>query len=96
MPGEDPTGIGEAGKFCTEETPLHVVSIIRNLRKKTPFISRKQIVETLQKEYGVELSSATVGRIIARHGLFYGNTQAHDFRFKANFTQRGKRHARLQ
>lgn len=77
----DPTSLEDSSRrpktLRSEETPLHVVSLVRSLRKKSPFISRTQIVDHLLKEYGVEISPATAGRIIARHGLFFGDTKAH-------------------
>ncbi|PIR52828.1 hypothetical protein COU76_04240 [Candidatus Peregrinibacteria bacterium CG10_big_fil_rev_8_21_14_0_10_49_10] len=59
------------------ETPLHVVTLIRQCRVAEPLISKDKISESLQRDHGVRISSATVGRVIARQGFFFAETPAH-------------------
>lgn len=54
-----------------------VIDIIRNIRQAEPKLGKEPIAEMLLREHGVTLSASTVGRIITRHKLFFGETKAH-------------------
>ena len=59
------------------ETDERVVEIIRVLRTNNPRMGKERIQEILRTEHGVRLSVSTVGRVIARHGLFFADTASH-------------------
>jgi len=48
-----------------------VVSIIRKIRKEYPTFSAVKISVLLFRDYGIQLSSSTVGRIIKKFNLFF-------------------------
>lgn len=62
----------------TPETNPATVELIRILRTEHPLLGKEPICALLKERYGIELSSSTVGRIIKRHALFFGNTQSHE------------------
>lgn len=53
-----------------------VIAFIRDLRMRAPTMGKTRIAEELRRQ-GAALSSATVGRIIERHGFFFGNLPSH-------------------
>lgn len=57
--------------------PEKAVVLIRALRQKEPLMGKDRISEILQLEYGIELSSSTVGRVIERECLYFGDTPLH-------------------
>lgn len=59
------------------ETDERTVELIRRIRTQQPLIGKMAVADMLQKEHGVTVSSSTVGRIIKRHGLFFGQTASH-------------------
>jgi|SRR5687767_7861139 len=52
-------------------TPLPVVDAIRALRKTNPEFSKYKLAVILKRDYGYCVSASTVGRVIARHQLFF-------------------------
>lgn len=63
--------------FRQPETPEATVSLIKSLREKDPHISRKAIVETLRTLHSIQISEASVGRVIRRYALFFADTPSH-------------------
>ncbi len=59
------------------ETDERVVELIRVLRRNNPRMGKERVREILRTEHGVRLSVSTVGRVIARHGLFFADTASH-------------------
>jgi hypothetical protein len=59
------------------ETDAGVVEQIRQLRMEFPRMGKVGITKLLQERFGVSASASTVGRIIARHHLFFGETDSH-------------------
>ena len=54
-----------------------VVAFIEQCRRGDPYICKEVLCVRLQAERGIAISVSTVGRIIQRHGLFFGTTPAH-------------------
>lgn len=56
-----------------------VVSIIRKIREEYPTFSAVKISVLLLRDYAIELSAATVGRIIKKYNMFFSKVvQIHD------------------
>lgn len=55
----------------TAQYDAEVVGIIRKIRKEYPTYSAVKVSVLLLRDYGIKLSSATVGRIIKRFNLFF-------------------------
>ncbi len=60
------------------ETAPHVVALIKQIRERSPLIGKDDIAAMLAREYGVKISSSTVGRTIARYGFFFASTPSHE------------------
>lgn len=58
-------------------TNAEVLAIIKMLRMQQTMISKHEIQKILQEQYGVNLSSSTIGREITRHNFFFGDTPSH-------------------
>jgi transposase len=54
-----------------------VVDLVRIYRMQNPFIGKDQIAELLLTEHNADVSASTVGRIIAQHNLYFGNSVLH-------------------
>ncbi len=52
-------------------TPQPVVSAIKTLRKANPEFSKYKLEVILKRDYGYQVSSSTIGRIIKRHNLYF-------------------------
>ncbi len=65
-------------KLRKPETSEKVVSIVRHLREQYPHIGKEAIADVLLRDYEEQVSSATVGRIIRRHGLYYADSPSHE------------------
>lgn len=61
----------------TPETDPRIVALIRALRQQHPTMGKVPLARVLRSEYGVTVSESTVGRVIARHRLFFAETQSH-------------------
>lgn len=61
----------------TSEIDHETVEMIRALRTKHPTMGKTQIQKILQEKHGITLSSSTVGRVIARHNMFFGDLPSH-------------------
>jgi transposase len=59
------------------ETDAKTVELIRTIRLSSPTLGKEHIARHLSAEHGITISSSTVGRIIKRHGLFFGETASH-------------------
>lgn len=59
------------------------VSIIKKIREEYPSYSAKKVSVILRRDYDVELSAASVGRIIKKYHMFFSKvTEAHSRRVK--------------
>jgi transposase len=54
-----------------------IIDLIKNYRMSSPTMGKEQIAKHLHTEHNIVLSSSTVGRIIARHGFFFGSLPSH-------------------
>ena len=61
----------------TPETDPRIVKIIEDIRIAMPLLGKQKICDLLQSDYGIEISSATVGRILTRYGFFFADTESH-------------------
>ncbi|HRH93518.1 MAG TPA: helix-turn-helix domain-containing protein [Candidatus Peribacteria bacterium] len=59
------------------ETDARTVSAIRELRMAHPTTGKVGIHAMLREIYGIEASVSTVGRVIARHKLFFAEKASH-------------------
>lgn len=59
------------------ETDQHAIDCIRQLRLAHPTTGKVGICALLREVYGIELSVSTVGRVIARHKLFFAEKPSH-------------------
>lgn len=59
------------------ETDARTVAAIRELRMAHPTTGKVGIHTMLREIYGIEASVSTVGRVIARHKLFFGEKASH-------------------
>lgn len=59
------------------ETDEGVVEKIRQLRSENPTTGKVGIQKMLAEKFGVHVSTSTVGRIIQRHNLFFGDSDSH-------------------
>jgi transposase len=60
--------------------PPEVVAFIREYRRTDPYLGKSRIAERLQSEHGLTWSASTVGRVIDRECLYYGNSPLHTSR----------------
>ncbi len=58
-------------------TSSDVIALIRELRMQTPFIGKEQICTQLAEQHGLDISTSTIGRIIERECLYFGNSPLH-------------------
>ncbi len=61
----------------TPETDAATVALIRTIREAHPRLGKEPVAAMLKEQYGVTVSTATVGRVITRHKLFFADTEAH-------------------
>lgn len=77
----DPRTLEEKSKrphrVRTEETPAFVVQLIRLYRTENPTMCKEIIASRLLVEHGLTISKSTIGRVIARHGFFFGDSRSH-------------------
>lgn len=59
------------------ETPKEIIDLIRDIRVKSPMMGKEEIAEILQNTHNIDISSSTVGRVIARHRFFFAKTKSH-------------------
>lgn len=57
-----------------------VVAYIEQSRRTDPYVNKEVISARLLAERGIAVSASTVGRIIQRHGFFFGSTRAHQMK----------------
>ncbi len=57
-----------------------VVALIRGYRESSPTMGKERIQALLLREHGRAVSASTVGRVIAREGLYFAQTPAHERR----------------
>lgn len=61
----------------TSEVDSSIVEMIRALRMKHHQMGKEEVQRILKEKHGITLSASTVGRIIARHQMFYGDFPSH-------------------
>lgn len=54
-----------------------VVAIIRRIRENDHYVSADRIAEYITKHKGIQISAATVGRVIHKEGFFFGTSPSH-------------------
>lgn len=59
------------------ETDPRTIELIRQIRLSDPMVGKETIATMLQEKHGVIVSTSTVGRVIHRHCLFFGDTASH-------------------
>lgn len=59
------------------ETDTKVIELIAAIRKENPEMGKEPITAVLREKHNIEISSSTVGRIITRHGLYFGSSESH-------------------
>lgn len=59
------------------ETDASVIALIRTLRQSRPLIGKHAIRKVLKEKHDIDLSASTIGRIIARHCLFFADIPSH-------------------
>ena len=64
-------------KVRAPETHQHIVEAIAKARQEQPTIGRAALQALIHEMHGVVLSLSTIGRVIARHNLFFGETESH-------------------
>lgn len=64
-------------KMRTSETDIRTIELIGKIRQEYPEMGKEKVSELLVRKHGIVLSSSTVGRIITRHGLFFGESESH-------------------
>lgn len=57
--------------FRKSSIPLEHVDLLRTIRKKYPYFSKYKLNVILKRDYGIELSPSTIGRIITKYSLFF-------------------------
>jgi transposase-like protein len=57
--------------------PEDVVALIRRYRVRYPHIGKARLQQTLRQEHNILLSASSVGRVIERECLFFGDTPLH-------------------
>ncbi len=78
---QDPSSLEETSRrphtVRAPETDAAVVELIRALRMQHPTMGKVGIHALLRDAHGVTVSVSTVGRVIARHKLFFGPQASH-------------------
>jgi len=59
------------------KTELRVIEYVSAMRKESPNLGKEIIAKELLRLHGITVSSSTVGRVISRHGLFFGTSPLH-------------------
>jgi hypothetical protein len=77
----DPQSLEEHSRrphsFRKPETPQDVIALIRTYRETYPSMSKETIVLRLLEEHHITLSASSVGRVIRREKLFFGESTSH-------------------
>ncbi len=78
---EDPSSFEDRSKAPKHvpqpEADEQTIALIRAYRESRAQLNREKISELLQAEHGILLSPSTVGRIINRHGFYFGDSLLH-------------------
>jgi transposase len=61
----------------TSDRSMQLLENIAAIRKEFPGMGKVGVAELMKSRHGIVVSSATVGRIITRFGLFFGETPSH-------------------
>jgi len=59
------------------EVPNHIVEFIRRYRLHTPFVGKEHIAQMVSADHGLAISPSTVGRVIERECMYFGDTPLH-------------------
>ena len=57
-----------------------MIVLIRDYRQAQPMLGKNAISELLQHEHALTVSPSTVGRVITRHGFFFGTSNSHQLK----------------
>lgn len=57
--------------FRQSKIPLEQIDLIRKLRKRYPYYSKYKLSVILKRDFNIELSDSSVGRIITKYNLFF-------------------------
>lgn len=57
--------------FRQSKIPLEYIDLVKKLRRQYPYFSKYKLAVILKRDFDIELSSSTVGRIIKDHDLFF-------------------------
>lgn len=57
--------------FRQSKIPLEHIDLVRKLRKQYPYFSKYKLAVILSRDFDIELSNSTVGRIIKKYNLFF-------------------------
>jgi transposase len=68
--------------------PPDAVELIREYRRSDPYLGKDRIAQRLREEHGLDWSASTVGRVIERECLYFGNTPLHTRRRLAREARR--------
>jgi transposase InsO family protein len=58
-------------RFRQSNIPLEYIDLVRKLRKQYPYFSKYKLAVILKRDFDINLSDSTVGRIIKKHNLFF-------------------------
>jgi transposase len=77
----DPLSLDDRSHDDHRERPPTVsaeaIELIRRYRHEAPLLGKERIAFLLRQQHGVTVSASTVGRVIDRMGLYFGETPLH-------------------
>lgn len=59
------------------ETDAAIIERIRDIRMNYPRLGKEPIRVMLKEQFGIDASASSIGRVIARHRLFFGASDSH-------------------
>ena len=74
---DDLSSLEEENVPRNPEASPDTIAIIRRERERDPHIGKDKIREKREAEFGITLSSSTIGRVIERECLYFGDTPLH-------------------
>lgn len=57
--------------FRKSMVPVKNIDLIRKIRVKYPYFSKYKIAVILKRDFDIEMSESTIGRVIKKHNLFF-------------------------
>lgn len=58
-------------RYRTSKIPLEYIDLVCSLRKENPCFSKYKLKILLKRDYDIDLSNSTIGRIITKYQLFF-------------------------